>query len=101
MEFFKYKFGKLPNREFDKFISYLDPDLDEIFINCLSDSDFVYGVFFAPTEKFGEVEKDLKNIHFDEIIIPSKYKDFPNNECIKIAEKQADLDNQINELKSK
>lgn len=100
MEFFKYKFGKLPMREFDKFISYLDPDLEEIFINCLTDSEYVHGVFFAPTEKFEDVEKDLKNIHFDEIVIPSKYKDFPNNECIKIAENKADLDNQIAELHS-
>lgn len=100
MEFFKYKFGKLPKNEFDKFESYLDPDLEEIFINCLTDSEYVYGVFFAPTEKFEEVQKDLKNIHFDEIVIPSKYKDFPNNECLNIAGKKAELDAQIGELNS-
>ena len=101
MEFFKYRFGRLSANEFDKFESYLDPDLDEIFINCFSDSEHVYGVFFAPIEKFEEIEKDFKNIHFDEIVIPSKYKDFPNNECLKIAEKKADLDTQISELNAK
>lgn len=101
MEFFKYRFGRLSANEFDKFESYLDPDLDEIFINCFSDSEYVYGVFFAPIEKFEEIEKDFKNIHFDEIVIPSKYKDFPNNECLKIAEKKADLDTQINDLNAK
>ena len=32
MEFFKYRFGKIPRSEFDKFESYLDPDMDEIFL---------------------------------------------------------------------
>ena len=35
MEFFKYRFGKIPRSEFDKFESYLDPDMDEIFLTCL------------------------------------------------------------------
>ena len=38
-------------------------------------------------EYFDDVEKDFKNIHFDEIPIPRKYKDFPNNECLQISNK--------------
>lgn len=95
MEFFKYKFGKIPRAEFDKFESYLDPDINEIFITCLVEAEYTYGVFFAPIESFEEVEKDFRNIHFDEIQIPSKYKGFPNDECVEIARKKAELDEEI------
>lgn len=98
MEFFKYRFGKIPRSSFDKFESYLDPDLNAIFITCLTEAEFVYGVFFAPIDYFEEVEKDFKNLHFDAIEIPSKYKEFPNDECLKIAAKKAELDENISEL---
>lgn len=96
MEFFKYRFGKIPRTEFDKFESYLDPDMDVIFLSCLVESEYVYGVFFAPMEKFDEVAKDFKNIHFDEIVIPKQYKGFPNDECINIAKKKAEIEEEIN-----
>ena len=38
---------KIPRSEFDKFESYLDPDMDEIFLTCLVESEYVYGVFFC------------------------------------------------------
>lgn len=95
MEFFKYRFGKIPRVGFEKFESYLDPDINAIFISTLSESEYVYGVFFAPIEYFEDVEKDFKNIHFDEITIPKKYKGFPNDECLKIAEKTAEINEQI------
>lgn len=95
MEFFKYRFGKIPRVSFDKFESYLDPDINAIFISTLSEAEYVYGVFFAPTEYFEDVEKDFKNIHFDEISIPRKYKGFPNDECLEIAKKIDELKEQI------
>ena len=82
MAFFKYRFGRIPKSSFDKFESYLDPDINAIFISTLNDTDFVYGVFFAPLDYFDEVEKDFHNIRFDEIAIPKKYKGFPNDECL-------------------
>lgn len=95
MEFFKYRFGKIPRISFDKFESYLDPDINAIFISTLSESEYVYGVFFAPTEYFEDVAKDFKNIHFDEISIPRKYKEFPNDECLEITKKITEINEQI------
>ena len=100
MEFFKYRFGKIPRISFDKFESYLDPDINAIFISTLSEAEYVYGVFFAPTEYFEDVEKDFKNIHFDEIPIPRKYKGFPNDECLEIAKKIDELKEQITSKES-
>lgn len=100
MEFFKYRFGKIPRTNFDKFESYLDPDINAIFISTLIESEYVYGVFFAPTEYFDEVEKDFRNIHFDDIAIPRKYKDFPNSECINIAKKKAEIEEEIKSLEA-
>lgn len=97
MEFFKYRFGKIPRVGFEKFESYLDPDIDAIFIPTLSETEYVYGVFFAPTEYFEDVEKDFKNIHFDEIAIPKKYKGFPNDECLKIVQTIDEFKDQISE----
>lgn len=95
MEFFKYRFGRIPRIGFEKFESYLDPDMNAIFISTLSEPEYVYGVFFAPTDYFEDVEKDFKNIRFDEIAIPKKYKGFPNDECLEIAKKIADINEQI------
>lgn len=95
MEFFKYRFGKIPRANFDKFESYLDPDINAIFITTLMESEYVYGVFFAPNEYFEEVAKDFRNINFDEIAIAKKYKDFPDNECLGIARKKAELEEEI------
>jgi V/A-type H+-transporting ATPase subunit I len=97
MEFFKYRFGKIPRSGFDKFESYLDPDIDAIFVSTLHEAEFVYGVFFAPTDYFEDVEKDFRNIHFDKIDIPGKYKGFPNDECLKIAGEISDIEDEISE----
>ncbi len=96
MEFFKYKFGRIPRIEFEKFESYLDPDINEIFITTLVETDYVYGTFFAPIEHFDEIEQDFKSIRFEEIVIPKAYKGFPNDECVEIARKKAEIDEQIN-----
>ena len=98
MEFFKYRFGKIPSANFDKFETYLDPDIDAIFVSTLTDSEYVYGVFFAPIDYFEDVEKDFNNIHFDEIQIPKKYTGFPNDECVEIFRKKDDIYNQIDVL---
>lgn len=95
MEFFKYRFGKIPRSNFDKFESYLDPDINAIFISTLTESEYVYGVFFAPVDYFEEVEKDFKNIRFDEIDIPKKYKGFPNEECLEIAKQKVEIEEKI------
>ena len=95
MEFFKYRFGKIPRSNFDKFESYLDPDINAIFISTLTESEYVYGVFFAPIDYFEEVEKDFKNIRFDEIDIPKKYKGFPNEECLEIAKQKVEIEENI------
>lgn len=100
MDFFKYRFGKIPRVGFDKFESYLDPDINAIFIPTLSETEYVYGVFFAPTDYFEDVEKDFKNIHFDEIVIPKKYKGFSNDECLNIAGKIDEIKEQIRSKES-
>ncbi len=97
MEFFKYKFGRIPRMEFNTFESYLDPDLNEIFIDTFTDSEYVYGVFFAPTKFFDEVSDDFKNIRFDEYVIPKVYKGFPKDECEGIIKKKEALNEQIKE----
>lgn len=98
MEFFNYRFGRIPKNLFDKFESYLDPDLNEIFITCLVENDYVYGVYFSPIENFDEVQKDFKNLQFEEITIPKQYKESPDKECVAITQKIADLDGQIKVL---
>ena len=98
MKFFQYRFGRIPVSSFDKFETYLNPDINAIFISTLEESEHVYGVFFAPTQYFEEVEKDFQNIHFDKIEIPKKYKDFPNKECLRLSEKINELDEQIHSL---
>lgn len=95
MDFFKYKFGRIPQIEFEKFESYMDPEINEIFLTTLIDSEYVYGVFFAPIESFEEIEKDFKSIHFDEITIPKKYKGLPNEECLELARQKAEIEEQI------
>lgn len=98
MEFFDYRFGRIPKNLFDKFESYLDPDLNEIFITCLAENDYVYGVYFSPIEHFDEVRKDFKNLQFEEIAIPKQYKAAPDKECVAITQKITDLDGQIKVL---
>ena len=65
MEFFKYRFGKIPRVSFDKFESYLDPDINAIFITTLrfkwiffckccellSRTKFCQGIFQVNTEE--------------------------------------------------
>lgn len=101
MSFIKYRFGKLPKNEFDKFESYLDPELNEIFVTCLSEQEYIYGVVFAPTEYFDSIERDLHNIRFETIAIPRKYKGQPNDECIKLMQQKNELDEQTKVLEEK
>ncbi len=98
MKFFKYRFGKLPKADYEKFISYLDSEINEVFISTYETNDTVYGVFFAPDEYFDEISNDFRNIHFDEIAISTKYQDTPEIECSKLAKQQLELTQRIDEL---
>lgn len=101
MQFFSHLFGRIPTLEYDKFMTFLDPDLNGIFVTCLYESDYVYGVYFSPKESFEKIQTSLNEFRFEEIKLPNSYTKRPDNECLEIAKSIAEVDEQIKVLNSR
>ena len=97
MNFFEHRFGKLPKPQYEKFVSFIDPDINAVFVKCYSDADYVYGVFLAPTKEFSKIRHDFKSIRFEDILLPEGYVGFPSEECDKLSNQISAISNDINE----
>ena len=70
----KYRFGKIPRHYYKKFEQYAYESSNIIFQKCLTENDYVWGVYFAPRSEVDEVDAILSSLHFERIILPDSYE---------------------------
>ena len=76
MEFIDYRFGRMPKGAYKTLNTYLK-GLDVIFIKTSENEKEVWGLYFTPKEKTGEVEEIFASMYFQPIEIPKNLKGSP------------------------
>ena len=67
--FIKFRFGRIALNYFDTFSKYVYDNLDTIFYESSRDSEYVWGVYFAPQSTFVKVDAIFASMHFERIRI--------------------------------
>ena len=93
--FIKFRFGRIPHEHFSAFSKYVIENNEAIFIECDSDGDYVWGVYFLPASQKDQTDAIYSSLHFERVYIPDEYQGTPVEAYEQIKEKIADLSRSV------
>lgn len=98
--FIKFRFGRIPHEHFSAFSKYVMENNHAIFVECDSDSTYVWGVYFLPASQTDQTDAIYSSLHFERVYIPDEYQGTPVQAYEKINEQIAALHQSIDEVSS-
>ena len=100
-KFLDFRFGRLPQADYDRLRSYVYDDSHSIFLKCKEDEKYVYGVYFAPDRISHRIDALYLSMHFERIFIPDAYEGRPDDavralekELAEAGKQEAEIDRQ-------
>lgn len=97
-KFVKYSFGRLPISQYEKFVKFMYDDLDVMFVKCLENDGYVWGVYFTTKTKAAMVDAIFSSLHFEKTYIPHEYDGTPYDAYHNIQNRISQLKSDCNEL---
>ena len=94
-KFMHCRFGKMTTEYYEKYIKFIDDEVDAIFCKCHSDNDYVWGVYFVPASQDDRVDAIFSSLHFERIRLASDIYGGTPEQAVH------DLTNQKNEMSQK
>ena len=94
-KFIKYRFGKIARDYYKKLEHYVYENLDTVFYRCSEDEQYVWGVYFVPAGRAGQIDAVFSSLHFERIRLPDEYQGIPQEVGTKLQSDIHDLDVQI------
>ena len=71
-KFIKYRFGKITRDYYKKLEHYVYENLDTVFYRCSEDEQYVWGVYFVPAGRAGQIDAVFSSLHFERIHLPDE-----------------------------
>lgn len=93
-KFISYRFGRISKDYYKKLNDFSNEDMCSIFCECSRDSDFVWGVYFAPASEIEDVDAVYMAMNFERLDMNVEYQG-------KISEIAAKLKEEVKELTDK
>ena len=94
-QFIKYRFGRIALNYFETFSKYVYDNLDTIFYESSRDTDYVWGVYFAPQSTFVRVDAIFASMHFERIHVSDELTGPPAESYEKVQEELAKVRQQM------
>lgn len=85
--FVKHHFGRIAHEHYNKFSKFVLENLNTIFIECDSDSQYVWGIYFTPNSLSEKIEAIYSSFHFETIDLSNAFHDTPKEEYAHILSK--------------
>ena len=98
-KFIKYRFGKITRDYYKKLEHYVYENLDTVFYRCSEDEQYVWGVYFVPAGRAGQIDAVFSSLHFERIHLPDEYEGIPQEVGTKLQSDIHDLDVQLQECR--
>ncbi|HIT90341.1 MAG TPA: ATPase [Candidatus Merdenecus merdavium] len=76
-QFIRFRFGKIAKEYYEKFKKYVYQDLDTYFYRCHVDPEYIWGVYFVPTEQSHKIDAIYSSLHFERFYLPDEYTGTP------------------------
>ena len=95
----KYRFGKITRDYYKKLEHYVYENLDTVFYRCSEDEQYVWGVYFVPAGRAGQIDAVFSSLHFERIHLPDEYEGIPQEVGTKLQSDIHDLDVQLQECR--
>lgn len=90
-KFMKYRFGKFTTEYYEKYVKYIDDQVDAIFYKCHTDADYVWGVYFVPASLADKVDAVFSSLHFERIHLDDVYDGTPAHALKLLNEEKKEL----------
>ena len=94
-KFIKFRFGRIALNYYDTFSKYVYDNLNTIFYESSRDSNYVWGVYFAPQSTFAKVDAIFASMHFERIHISGELTGTPSQSYETTETALADVRQQI------
>ena len=98
-KFIQYRFGKITRDYYKKLEHYVYENLDTVFYRCSEDEQYVWGVYFVPAGRAGQIDAVFSSLHFERIHLPDEYEGIPQEVGTKLQSDIHDLDVQLQECR--
>ena len=95
----KFRFGRIPTMYFSKLESYMQNNNSSIFEKCMTDDEYVWGVYFVPACESDKIDATYTSMHFERTFIPGVATGTPEKACEKLTLRINDLTVKIEGLK--
>lgn len=97
-KYISYRFGKMPQEQYQKLEKYLLGELDAVFVKGVQDEQFVYGAYFAAPDHLQETDAVFRSPHFERVEIPAQYEGSPEEASQKLLKEMYDIQKKIEEI---
>lgn len=94
----KFRFGRIPIEYYTKLDNYMLDNDSSIFTKCLTDKQYVWGVYFVPISESDKIDATYTSMHFERTFIPQVSAGTPEKACEELMKKINDLTTKINGL---
>ena len=97
-KYISYRFGKMPQEQYQKLEKYLLGELDAVFVKGVQDEQFVYGAYFAAPDHLQKTDAVFRSLHFERVEIPAQYEGSPEEASQKLLKEMYDIQKKIEEI---
>lgn len=97
-KYISYRFGKMPQEQYQKLEKYLLGELDAVFVKGVQDEQFVYGAYFAAPDHLQKTDAVFRSLHFERVEISAQYEGSPEEASQKLLKEMYDIQKKIEEI---
>lgn len=97
-KYISYRFGKMPQEQYQKLEKYLLGEVDAVFVKGVQDEQFVYGAYFAAPDHLQKTDAVFRSLHFERVEIPAQYEGSPEEASQKLLKEMYDIQKKIEEI---
>ncbi len=95
LKFIKFRFGKIPQEFYTRFSKYVYDNLTTVFLECDRDKDYVWGIYFVPSNEADKIDAIYASLHFEQVLLPNAYQGTPEEAYNSIMTKIKEIDDNI------
>ncbi len=99
--FIDYQFGRIRVADYHKLERYIFKNPYTLFYECNNDSQYVWGVYFAPHTHLLEVEAVYASFHFEDIEISEEFEETPRQVFEQAKERISEYRQELERLQRK
>ncbi len=93
------RFGRIPKEYYSKFSDYTEENNESVFLKCMEDKEFVWGMYFASRVEKESVDAAYTSLHFERIILPDNIQGTLMDECKRLNQLIEKLEAELKEIK--